>query len=82
MQRSSREPPPNNDAAAERLFKTWTLGGQYFINKDARVTLNYEWHTADVPNPLSITNATQRNNSLVVADNLANRVSLQLTWNF
>jgi hypothetical protein len=71
-----------DDAAAERLFKTWTLGGQYFFNPHVRMTLNYEWRTADVPTPLAITNAVQRNNALLVADNLANRVSLQLTWSF
>ena len=71
-----------NDAAAERLFKTWTLGGQYFINKTTRVTLNYEWRDAEVPSPLATTNATQRKNATTVADNLGNRVSLQLTWSF
>lgn len=71
-----------NDAAAERLFKTWTLGGQYFINKTARITLNYEWREAEVPNPLAITNPIQRNNSQVVTNNLGDRVSLQLTWMF
>ena len=72
----------NNDAAAERLFKTWTLGGQYFINQTARVTLNYEWREAGVPSPLAITNATQRSNANIFADNLGNRVSLLLTWSF
>jgi Phosphate-selective porin O and P len=72
----------NNDPAAERLFKTWTLGGQYFINKTTRVTLNYEWREAEVPTPLAITNATQRSNANIVADNLADRISLQLTWSF
>ena len=72
----------NDDPAAERLFKTWTLGGQYFINPTTRVTLNYEWRTAEVPNPLAITNATQRNNAELIADNLGNRASLQLTWSF
>lgn len=72
----------NDDPAAERLFKTWTLGGQYFINQTTRVTLNYEWRTAEVPNPLAMTNAIQRNNAEVVANNLADRVSLQLTWYF
>ncbi|HEX7972252.1 MAG TPA: porin, partial [Thiobacillus sp.] len=72
----------NNDPAAERLFKTWTLGGQYFINKTTRVTLNYEWRKAEVPNPLAITNATQRSNAEIVANNLADRVSLQLIWYF
>lgn len=71
-----------DDPAAQRVFKTWTLGGQYFINKTTRVTLNYEWREAEVPNPLAITNATQRNNANIVADNLGDRVSLQLTWSF
>lgn len=71
-----------NDAAAQRLFKTWTLGGQYFINKTTRMTLNYEWREAEVPNPLAIINAIQRNNANIIADNLGDRVSLQLTWMF
>lgn len=71
-----------SDPAAERIFKTWTLGGQYFINKNTRVTLNYEWRDAEVPNPLAITNAVQRANANIVANNLADRISLQLTWFF
>jgi phosphate-selective porin len=71
-----------DDAAAQRVFKTWTLGGQYFINKNTRVTLNYEWREAEVPHPLALTNAIQRSNANIVANNLGNRVSLQLTWNF
>jgi hypothetical protein len=72
----------SNDAAAERLFKTWTLGGQYFINKTTHVILNYEWREAEVPYPLATTNTTQRRNASIVADNLGNRISLQLTWAF
>ena len=71
-----------DDPAAQRVFKTWTLGGQYFINKTTRVTLNYEWREAEVPNPLAITNVTQRSNANIVANNLGDRVSLQLTWSF
>lgn len=71
-----------NDAAAERIFKTWTLGGQYFINKTTRMTLNYEWRDAKVPNPLASTNPVQRSNARTVADNLSDRLSLQLTWLF
>lgn len=71
-----------DDAAAERLFKTWTLGGQYFINKSTRVTLNYEWRTAEVPNPQAMTNTVQRSNAEAVVNNLGNRLSMQLTWFF
>jgi predicted porin len=72
----------NDDPAAERLFKTWTLGAQYFFYKNTRLTLNYEWREAEVPNPLAITNLTQRSNASVVANDLGDRVSLQLTWFF
>lgn len=72
----------HDDAAAQRIFRTWTLGGQYFINKTTRVTLNYEWREAEVPNPLALTNAVQRSNANIVAGNLGDRASLQLTWNF
>jgi hypothetical protein len=46
------------------------------------VTLNYEWREAEVPNPLAMINPTQRANANVVANNLADRISLQLTWFF
>ena len=72
----------NDDPAAHRMFKTWTVGGQYFFNKNTRVTLNYEWRRAEVPDPLAITNATQRSNAGAVVDNLGDRASVQLTWFF
>lgn len=71
-----------NDAAANRLFQTWTLGAQYFINKNTRVTLNYEWRDQSVPHLSAITNATQQTNATVVANNFADRLSVQLTWHF
>ena len=71
-----------NDPAANRLFQTWTLGAQYFINKSTRVTLNYEWRDQKVPDIGAITNPAQRTNAQVVADNFANRASIQLTWFF
>jgi hypothetical protein len=46
------------------------------------MTLNYEWRDQKVPNLSAITNATQRTNAQVIADNLADRVSVQLTWFF
>ena len=46
------------------------------------MTLNHEWREAKVPNPLALTNVVQRSNANTVADNLGDRVSLQLTWNF
>jgi len=72
----------SNDPAANRLFQTWTLGTQYFFNKNTRLTLNYEWRDQKVPHLGAITNAAQRTNAVVVADNFANRASVQLTWSF
>lgn len=70
----------HDDPAAQRIFKTWTLGAQYFVNKNTRVTLNYEWRDQEVPHVSAITNPAQQTNALVVADNTADRVSLQLTY--
>ncbi len=46
------------------------------------MTLNYEWRTAEVPNPQAMTNAIQRSNAEAVVNNLGNRLSMQLTWFF
>ena len=44
--------------------------------------MNYEWRDLDVPNPLAIPAGAQRNNAQLIADNLGDRASLQLTWFF
>lgn len=44
--------------------------------------LNYEWRDADVPHLSAMTTAVQRDNARAVADNLGDRVSVQLTWTF
>jgi hypothetical protein len=72
----------SNSPANERVFKTWTVGTQYFINKDTRVTLNYEFRKQEVSNPQAITNPVQRANAQTIADNLGDRISLQLTYLF
>jgi len=69
-------------AANEREFTTTTLGLQYFINEDTRVTVNYELRNVEVSNPEAITPAANRANALTIADNLDDRVSVQLTWKF
>ena len=71
-----------NSAANERDFKTWTVGTQYFINKDTRLTLNYEFRKQEVPNPQAIPAGPQRANAQTIADNLGDRISLQLTYLF
>ena len=68
--------------ANEREFATTTLGLQYFFNPAARVIFNYEWRSMKVTNPAANPAGAQRNNALTIADNLADRASLQLTWSF
>lgn len=70
------------NAALERKFSTDTLGVQHFIDKNTRVTFNYEWRDLEVANPQAIAAGAQRNNALAIADNLGDRVRLQLTWSF
>lgn len=70
------------NAALERAFTTDTLGLQYFINGDTRLTLNYEWRDLEVSHPEAIAAGAQRNNALAIANNLGDRISLQLTWSF
>lgn len=38
------------DESAERRFDTFTLGFQYFLHKNTRITVNYEFREAEAPN--------------------------------
>lgn len=69
-------------AALERQFTSTTLGANWYFYKNTRLTVNYEWRDLEVPNPLAIPAGAQRNNALLIADNLGDRASLQLTWFF
>lgn len=69
-------------AALERKFTTTTLGLQYFFYKNTRLTLNYEWRSLEVSNPQAIPVGAQRSNAELIADNLGDRASVQLTWFF
>lgn len=69
------------DATLEREFTTTTLGVQYFFNKNTRLTVNYEWRDLEVANPASLVGAALTNAQLI-ADNLGDRMSVQLTWHF
>jgi hypothetical protein len=62
--------------AAERLFTTTTLGGQYFFNKKTSVRLNYEIRNAEAPN-LASTNGAN-----VILSGMDNRLSAQLMMIF
>ncbi|MFA5170691.1 MAG: hypothetical protein WC426_03915 [Sulfuriferula sp.] len=72
----------SQQAANERDFKTWTIGGEYLMSKSTHFTMTYEIRSATVAHPEAITNATNRNNALLIADNLGNRISLQMTHIF
>ncbi|MFA5825387.1 MAG: porin [Gallionellaceae bacterium] len=68
--------------ANEREFATTTLGLQYFFNPATRAIFNYEWRNMKVTNPAAIAAGAVRNNALNIADNLGDRISVQLTWSF
>lgn len=69
-------------AALERQFTTTTLAANWFFYKNTRLTLNYEWRDLDVPNLSAIPAGAQRTNAQLIADNLGDRASVQLTWFF
>ncbi|MDP1929665.1 MAG: porin [Thiobacillus sp.] len=69
-------------ASLEREFTTTTLGANWYFYKNTRLTLNYEWRDQEVSNPLAIAAGAQRTNAETIADNLGDRVSLQMTWFF
>jgi len=61
-----------NVSAKEREFVTTTLGAQYFFNKKARVTFNYEFRDGEAPNLSAASNPNK------ILDGLDDRLSLQL----
>ncbi len=77
-----------NNAAAERVFKTWTLGAQYHFKPNLKLQFNYAIRTLDVPNASAIpaaaplTAAQAQANALAVANSMGNLAALQLTWVF
>lgn len=69
-------------AANEREFATTTLGLQYFIDPVTRVIFNYEWRAMKVSHLADIAAGVARDNALIIANGLGDRISLQLTWSF
>jgi predicted porin len=70
-------------AANQRNFKTWTIGGEYFMSKTTHFTMTYEIRKAEVANPgASGFTAATLNNAEIIANNLGNRFSLEMTFNF
>ncbi len=75
-----------NDPMNERMFRSWTLGAQYFFNPHARVTLNYAINSLDVQNPGAFPTTkpgkAQLSNAEAVASSFDNRLDLQVTLIF
>jgi hypothetical protein len=70
------------NATNEREFATTTLGIQRFMEKNSRVTFNYEWRKMKVSNPGAIAAGPALTNAQTIAGNLGNRLSLQFTWSY
>ena len=71
----------SQQAANQRNFNTWTIGGEYLLSKATHFTMTYEIRKAEVANPSALTGANL-NNAMIIANNLGNRISLQLTHIF
>jgi hypothetical protein len=67
-------------AALERRFDTTTVGVNWYFYKNTRLTFNYEWRDLEVSNPEAVPAGVQRSNAELIADNLGDRASVQLTW--
>lgn len=71
-----------NSAPDERKFSTTTLGAQYFLNASSRIIFNYEFRDLKVSNADALAAGAARNNALVIANTMGNRIGLQLTFVF
>jgi hypothetical protein len=54
-------------AGAERDFKRWTLGAQYFFKKQSRFTLNYEFRDTEAPNDAGADNIVSGTDDMFTA---------------
>ncbi len=66
----------------EREFSTVTLGLQYFFSPAVHLIVNHEWRKMSVSNSNDIAAGPARDNALLIANDLGNRMSVQLTWSF
>ena len=77
-----------NNPGAERIFKTTTLGVQYYISPMARITLNYAFNRINVPHLSAITGPTpaataiNQDNASAIASAKNNTIALQTTLLF
>ena len=77
-----------NNPGLERVFKTTTLGVQYYISPMARITLNYAFNRINVPHlsaikgPTPTATAALQNNASAIASARDNTIALQTTLFF
>ena len=72
-----------NNPGLERIFKTTTLGVQYYISPMARVTLNYAINRIDVPHLSDVTGgAVGQANASAIASAKDDTIALQTTLIF
>jgi hypothetical protein len=64
--------------AREANWETWTLTGEYFFHKKARLTATYQWRDASADNRIG----NPKINGNAVLEQLDNRLGLQLTFVF
>ncbi len=72
-----------NNPGLERIFKTTTLGVQYYFSPMARVTVNYAINSIDVPHLSSVAGgAVGQNNASAIAGAKDNVIAVQTTLIF
>jgi hypothetical protein len=77
-----------NNPGLERVFKTTTLGVQYYISPMARITLNYAFNRINVPHlsaingPTPAATAIAQGNASAIASAKDNTIALQTTLLF
>ena len=71
-----------NNPGLERIFKTTTLGVQYYISPMARVTFNYAINRIDIPHLSAVGSAAAQSNASAVASAKNNTIALQTTLLF
>ena len=71
-----------NNPGLERIFKTTTLGVQYYISPLARVTFNYAINRIDIPHLSAVGPAPAQHNASAIASAKDNTIALQTTLLF
>ena len=68
------------DAAREVNWENWTLTGEYFFHKKARLTATYQWRSVSADNRTG--NQKLNGTAVLDDDGVGDRIGLQLTFVF